>query len=433
MSSPGVRFNLPFLHGLYAAFNAIPDAYFLGDGPSCVFAKAEHIHGRHDLFSTLLSCGSDHRIQYTGVNVFNIAGSFEAEIAKGLERIAGWPSSGVIFTGAMPMCAIAGTDYERILRDALAGCGKPAFLIPRRSAVSGDWLDGYAGGLEVIASGIDLSGAKPDRNGAAVVGYLMDRNEGDHQGNVRELERILRALGVEPVSTWLSGRPYEHLREVRKAGAIVSLPYGREAARVLARRLGVKLVEAELPFGLEGSRRFVELLGRELGREAEARRFVDAELDAVVPRLEWSVPHAFADRRFAFAGDPHYAEAFADMIEEVGGRLVATVVMGRPGHLSAERRRALEARPGTVFEPDRAKLRRLFGATTRWKVDLLVCNSRSLKYLNPKIPWLEFGFPSEFTHFLDDAPFLGFKGALGFLSRAANEVVKGLRTKAGAA
>lgn len=429
MSSPGVRFNLPFLHGLYVAFNAIPDAYFLGDGPSCVFAKAEHIHGRHDLFSTLLSCGSDHRIQYTGVNVFNIAGNLEADIVKGLQRIARWPASGVIFTGAMPMCAIAGTDYDRILREALAGCGKPSFLIPRRSAVSGDWLDGYAGGLEVLASGMDMKGAGREKNAAAVVGYLMDRNEGDHLGNVAELERILRALGLEPVSTWLSGRPYEHLREARRAETIISLPHGRAAARTLAGRLGARLVEAELPFGLEGSRRFVELLGRELGREAKARAFIDAELDAVAPRLEWSIPHAFANRRFAFAGDPHYAEGFAELVEEVGGRLAATIVMGRPGHLSEARRSALEARTPTIFEPDRARLRRLFGATTRWEVDLLVCNSRSLKYLDPKIPWLEFGFPSEFSHFLHDAPFLGFQGALAFLSRMANEVVKGLRMR----
>ncbi|MDD5630036.1 MAG: hypothetical protein PHU21_13290, partial [Elusimicrobia bacterium] len=180
---PGVRLNMPFLHGVYAAFNAIPDACFLGDGPSCVFSKAEQIHGRHDLFSTLLSCAGDHRIQYSGVNVFTISGNLEAELAAGLRRMAAWPHCGVLFTGAMPMCAIAGTDYGRILREALAGARQPAFLIPRRSAVSGDWLDGYAGLLEVLAKGMDLSGARPRSDQVAVVGYLMDRNEGDHEGN----------------------------------------------------------------------------------------------------------------------------------------------------------------------------------------------------------------------------------------------------------
>jgi len=427
--APGVRFNLPFLHGLYVAFNAVPDAYFLGDGPSCVFAKAEHIHGRHDLFSTILSCGSDHRVQYTGVNVFTIAGNFESQIFAALKRISKWPDCGVIFTGAMPMCSIAGSDYERILREALDGCGKPSFLIPRRSAVTGDWLDGYAGALEVLAAGMDLEGAKAEPGAVALVGHLMDRNEGDQLANVAELERMVRALGAEPVSTWLSGRPYAHLREARRAETVVSLPYGRKAARALAKRLGARLVEAELPFGLDASRRFMDLLGRALGREAAARAFIKSELDSVVPRLEWSVPHAFESRRFAFAGDPHHAAGFAELIEEVGGKVVSTVVMGGAGHLPEERRRALESRPGTLFEPDRAQLRRLFAEATGGEADLLVCNSLGVRYIDPSVPWLEHGFPSEHTHFLHDEPFLGFQGALAFLARAANEVTKGLCLK----
>lgn len=427
--APGVRFNLPFLHGLYVAFNAIPDAYFLGDGPSCVFAKAEHIHGRHDLFSTLLSCGSDHRVQYTGVNVFTIAGNFESQIFAALKRISKWPGCGVIFTGAMPMCSIAGSDYERILREALDGCGKPSFLIPRRSAVTGDWLDGYAGALEVLAAGIDLTDAKPESGAVALVGHLMDRNEGDQLANAAELERMTRALGLEPVSVWLSGRPFAHLREVRRAQTIVSLPYGRKAARLLAKRLGARLVEADLPFGLAGSRRFLEVLGRGTGREARARAFVKSELDAVVPRLEWSVPHAFENRRFAFAGDPHHAAGFAELIEEVGGRIVSTIVMGGAGHLPEERRRFLESRPGTLFEPDRARLRALFAEATRGEADLLVCNSLGVRYIAPSVPWLEFGFPSEHAHVLHDEPFLGFQGALAFLERAANELTKGLCLK----
>lgn len=426
---PGVRLNLPFLHGLYVAFNAIPDAYFLGDGPSCVFAKAEHIQGRHDLFSTLLSCGSDHRIQYTGVNVFNIAGNFEAEIAASLQRISRWDGCGVIFAGAMPMCAIAGTDYERIVRRTLDGGRVPGFTIPRRSAVSGDWLDGYAGALEVLAGGMDLSGAAPRPGTVALVGYLMDRNEGEHRGNLAELRRMLRALGLEPVSIWLSGSPYEDLRAVRHAGAIISLPHGRKAAAALAGRLGVKLVEAGLPFGLEGTRRFLETVGRELGREEAAAAFIASELDEAAPRLEWSVPHAFMHRRFAFAGDPHHAAAFAGLVEELGGRVAATVVMGAAAHLGEADRRALDARPGTSYEPDRGRLRRSFAEETGGDADLLVCNSLALKHIDPSIPWLEFGFPSEHTHFLHDDPFLGFRGALSLCSRMANEVVKGLRAK----
>ena len=422
----GVRVSIPYLQGAYLALNAIPDAYFLGDGPSCIFAKAEHIHGRHDLFSSLLSCDSRHRAQHTGVNVFTIAGDCEGKIAQALRTVAGYPGCGAVFMGSMPMCSIVGTDYERITRETLAGCAKPHFVMPRRSAVSGDWLDGYAGMLEVMAQGMDLASAKPEPGRVALVGYLMDRNEGDHLGNLKELSRMLGALDLEPASIWLSGRPYEDLREVRRASAVVSLPHGRQAARILARRLGVKLVEAELPFGLEASRRFLEQLGREFGREERARDFIAAELDAVAPRLEWTVPHAFLGRRFALGIDPHYAPGFVEMLEGLGGIVSSLVLDAGPHHLPEAQRRALGERPECLFEPLPDELRAAWGEDRAGKSDLFVANGFVFRQIHRGLKWMEFGFPSECTHYLAEEPFLGFRGALCLLSRMANEVVRGL-------
>lgn len=422
----GVRINIPYLQGAYLGLNAIPDAFFLGDGPSCIFDKAAHIHGRHDLFSTLLSCDSEHRVQHTGVNVFNIAGDCEGDIAAGLRRIAGFRGCGAIFLGSMPMCAIVGTDYERILREALEGSSIPAFIMPRRSAVSGDWLDGYAAIMEALASGMDLDGAKPEPATAALVGYMMDRNEGDHLGNLRELERIFEALGIGLTTIWLSGRPYESLRDVRRAGRIVSLPYGRKAGRILSKRLGVPVVEAGLPFGLEATRRFVELLGREFGREERAREFISRELDAVVPKLQWTVPHAFLGRRFAFAGDPHLAACFVEQIEALGGRMAGMIVVGGDYHLAPEQKDLLSRRPGTVFEPLPGDVSEQWGLLSSGGADLVVGSAFAFVSLRRGRKWMEFGYPSEETHFLREDPFLGFQGALGFLSRTANEVSRGL-------
>ena len=422
----GVRINIPYLQGAYLAFNALPDAYFMGDGPSCIFDKAEHIHGRHDLFSTLLSCESAHRVQHTGVNVFNIAGDCEGEIAAGLRRMAAFPGCGAVFMGSMPMCSIVGTDYERILREALAGSGKPAFLLPRRSAMSGDWLDGYAAVLEALAAGMDLDGAQPEAETVALVGYFMDRNEGDHWGNLKELERILRALGLKTACVWLSGRPYEALRQVRRASAVISLPHARKAGGLLAKRLGVPLVEAGLPFGLEATRRFVEQLGREFDRQAQAEAFIAAELDEIAPKLQWTVPHAFLGRRFAFSGDPHYAAGFLEQIEDLGGRVEGTLVVGGAGHLPEAQRKALARRPGTAFEPVPQEVSALWGGFAAGGVDLIVGSAFAFAQVDRGRRWLEFGYPSEDTHFLRDEPFLGFQGALAFLSRVANEVTKGL-------
>ncbi|MBI5881799.1 MAG: hypothetical protein HZB91_01645 [Elusimicrobia bacterium] len=420
----GVRLNIPYLQGTYVALNAIPDAYFLGDGPSCVFAKAEQIHGRHDLFSSLLSCGCDHRVQYTGVNVFTIAGNFEAGIMASMKRIAAWPGCGVFFMGSMPMCSIAGTDYERLLREACVDIKKPAFLLPRRSAVYGDWLDGYAAMLEVMASGMDLSGAAPRPGKVAVVGYLMDRNEGDHRGSVAELERMLGGLGLEAASIWLSGGPYESLREARHAEAVVSLPHGRQAGRVLARRLKVKLIEAELPFGLPASRRFIEQLGREMKRVKAARAFVESEAASASQLLRRGAAEAVKGRTFSFCGDPMYAVGFVEQISDLGGKMGSMLLIGGPHHLDAVVRDSLLAHLKTAFEPMTSEVEAGWGREDA--IDLVVSNTMALKYtLGAKGAWLEFGFQSAYTHFLKDEPFLGFRGALSLLGRAANELRRG--------
>ncbi|MDP3542504.1 MAG: nitrogenase component 1 [Elusimicrobiota bacterium] len=424
-SSPGVRLNPPYLHGAFLAINAISDAYFLGDGPDCIRAKGEQIHGRHDLFSTLMSCKGEHRIHYTGLSVFNIAGNLEGEIAAGLERIARRPSCGAVFMGSVPMCTIAGTDYERIVRQVFAGGFKPAFVVPPQIGLAGDWLDGYGAVLDALAKGMDLSAAAPRPGNVAVVGYLMGRNEGDHRGNVRELHRILKALGLNPVSTWLSGGDYESLRAARHAGSIVAFGHGRKAAALLGERLGVKVLDAELPFGLAATKRFVEALGRAYGKEAEAAAFIRAELDAAAPALEWAVPHAFLGRRFAYVGDPHYGAAFAEMIEELGGELWGMILLGGGRHLAPAERAGLSARPRTVFEPMQNDLAAGWLGLKRRDADALVATTMAVEFLRPETSWLEFGYPSDYTHFLKDEPFLGFRGAVGFCSRLANEVTKG--------
>ncbi len=422
----GIRLNPPFLDGVFLALNALPDAQFLGDGPGCLFTKAERLHGRHDLFSTLLSARGEHRLNHTGIDAFNVAANTEAGMADALRTLAARPGCGALFMGSMPVCAIVGSDYARIMREALAGLKTPSFLVPR--AISGDWLDGYAAVLEALAGGMDLSGRERRKGTVAVVGYLMDRNEGEHRGNVSELERMVRALGLEPASVWLSGRPFAHLREARHADAVVSLPHARKAAAILARRLGARLIEAELPFGLEGTRRFMELLGKEFGREDAARAFIDAELDRVAPRLQWSVPHAFLRRRFAFAGDPHYAPAFTELVEELGGQVTGLLLTGASRHLSPARTKDLERRARVEFEPfTKDAARGGFGRGA----DLVVTSTLAFETARPAAPWLEFGYPSDHTHFLRDVPFLGFPGALAFAARLANEVVKGLAARRG--
>lgn len=416
----GVPLNPPYLLGAALAVNATRDLHLLIDSPGCITSKAQLIHGRHDLRSTLLACDGYHRVQYSGVTADTVASDPEPRLERAMRRILAWPSCGALLVGAMPMCAITGTDYERLVR-AVRG-PKPCLVLPNRS-LDQDWLAGYAAVLQVLAETIDLNGGVPGPDKVAVVGYLMDRNEGDHLGNLAELRGLLEGLGLDAVSIWPAGQSYEQLREARHASTILSLPHGRQAARALARRLEARLVEVDLPFGLEGTRRWVEGLGTVLGREERASRLIRTGLAAAVPPLEWVVPHVFVGRRLAFAGDPHYAVPFLRLVEEVGAELCAMFLTGDAAHLSPSERALLETTE-VHYAPMQQQLRSDWARIEASGVDLLVANTQALELMAPKAPWIEWGYPSEYAHALSDEPFLGFKGALAFLGRMSNEMLR---------
>jgi nitrogenase molybdenum-iron protein alpha/beta subunit len=316
----------------------------------------------------------------------------------------------------MPMAAITAADYERLTREASDCCKKPVFHVPGKS-LSGDWLDGYAEVLHSLAAQMDLGGGSPKAENVAIIGNLFDRNEADCTANVEELRRMVEALDLRLVSTWLSGGDFETLRAVRDAGTILSLPYGRKAAKRLAKRTGARLIELPLPFGLGDTEAFVETLAICFGREGLGRGFIDKELGRVIPRLEWVIPFVMQGRRFGYIGDPNLVRGIAEMAETVGAKLKFAVITNRPE--SANAASIDNTKYDTLIYPKMKSLvRYMLKATKEEAFDLLITNNMGI--LSHKGAILEFGFPSSFRHALFERPFLGFNGALAFIDSAAN-------------
>jgi nitrogenase molybdenum-iron protein alpha/beta subunit len=397
----------PHTLGVYLAVNAVPDAYLVMDGPGCAFYRAMTVHGRHDWASTLLSCDGRHRVQYAGVDANTIASDYEGRLREAVRGVASAPEPGVVLLGSMPICTLAGTQHERILREEKGD--KPGAVVPGRS-LGGDWLDGYEDALCALAASMDFSGAKPGSRSVAVVGHLMDRCEGDQSGNAAELRRLCRGLGLDPVTVWLSGESYAGLREVRRARAVISLPHGRRAAAWLARRLKAGLVETGLPVGLEATQAWLRKVAKALGRERTAEAFIRSELERVVPRFEWAVPASFLGRKAVFAGDPHLHEGLAGLCEDLGIRLEAAFLNGKGGSRGE----------GVISQPSVECMKAEWERLAAGGVDLLIGNSDALAVLKPGCAWVELGYPSVRTHFLREEPTLGFEGFAHLADRMAN-------------
>ncbi|HPB96239.1 MAG TPA: nitrogenase component 1 [Polyangiaceae bacterium] len=436
-----VRAALPRTVGSTVAINAVPDAYLLIDSPHCTYRRIAYVQGNHDYMSTLAWYPDTPRVTNTELTPLDVIRNRDEAIVRELLSLTEHPQAGVVLVDAMAMALITATDYDRLCARAKEKTTKPVLRVPHRSLTS-DHLTGYADVMEALASGLPLH-PNPSKTGNRVglVGYYWDRNEGDHRGNMTELERIADALGLEWTTPWLSGSPSSALRDIENAQWIVSLPYGRKAAQILAKRLGCPLLRAEYPFGLAASLRFIVALGVVTGRLSAALTFVQAELETILPRLAWVVPFALLHRRIGFLGDPHLVLGMQEMASLWGCTMpfAATSCLPRHARDSApdygnalhdpsipEDVRTLMNIDQPVDAPSnflsyphvRELVRELEHLAQEQRLDVLVTNS--LGFLTKGIGIVEFGFPSYHTHALIDRPFVGLLGFLTMMERVVN-------------
>lgn len=407
VASHGQPFNFPSMLGVYLAVNAISDVYALVDGPDCSLYKAHFIHGRHDLESTLLRVDGRHRVCFTNVCSRGVVKQHDDILADAVLRLDALPDCAAVLLTALPMCSITGVDYGRVTRSLSSGLKGAAFDVPPGS-LTGDWLDGYAATLAALARAVPLPSGRARPGTVAVVGHLMDRNEADRRADAGEIERLIAGLGLECVSVWLSGRPYAELGRAAEAEIVVSLPYARNAARVVAKRVGARLVEAPLPFGLPKTAAFVRALGEAAERRSQAQDFIARELSRLLPRFRWIFPHLFLGRRIAFAGDPHLLAGFLDIAEDAGFTVPSAVLTARRAHGGEVEGLRVEHEP-TLGD---AHFQRLAD-----EAELLVSCHRDA--MQPSIPVMEMGFPSDRHHAFFERPTLGFEGFAGFVDRLA--------------
>ncbi len=405
-----------FLVGVYLAVNAVRDLYLLVEGPDCAHMKTQYVQGNHDWMSTLTSVSGFHRVANTALHPDHMSGSREQGLSEAMARLAAHEHVPALAVTSLPMAFITGADYERLVEEVSEDTGKPIVHVPGKS-LSGDWLDGYAETLYAFARGLDLSGGELDERKVAIIGYLHDRNEGDHEGNLEELRRLIDGLDLELCSVWLSGGDVSELFAARDAGTVISLPYGRRAARRVARRTGARLVETALPLGLPASEAWVRQLGEALDRGPQAEALIDRELSAVVPRLEWVVPFVFQTRRVGYVGDPHMLPGLASFLEVLGVGLPFAVIIDPPHH-TGELPEDLGA--DLLVHPKMTAFTRFLSEHLNRAdaVDALVTNSAGAQ--GHTVATLELGFPSMYRHALYRRPFLGFGGALALADSLAN-------------
>ncbi|MFP4656650.1 MAG: nitrogenase component 1 [Candidatus Woesearchaeota archaeon] len=397
--------NHTFLTGMYMAVNAISDAFLIMDGPDCAYKKIELFEKNHDFMTKIFKRDGRHKISATVTDVNHVIDERHDQIIDSILNVASCEDSGVVFISSEPMVALTGVDYDMLADEAQKSTEKKIIPIPYQS-LDKDWLDGYSYVLERIAERIDFPSTDRKKDKVAVIGHLFDRNEGDNLGNVREIERMLKAISLDPCSIWLSGSRYDKLAKAAEAEYIIKMPYSGRAADIIAERTGAKIIDVGIPFGFENTSQWLRIVATTVGRESEAEAFINNELKAIMPLMEWLVPVYFQGKRIAFAGDPHFASAFVRAFSELDS--VVTEIIA----YSTSDRKLIDVDVPVFYENDEYQ--------RSHHTDYFVGCYNSREMSGGRVPFIEFGFPSHNTHFFSEEPYLGLIGFTLFLNRMIN-------------
>jgi len=409
-------FNLPYQMGIYLAANAVSDSCAIMDGLNCVMPKIDLLAGNHDLYSTLLSPTGGHRIICTMSGPQPQKDNPEKILSALLGSVSGSGCFSVVMVTGLPYLKLAGMDYEGLAASVKGAV--PVVDVPPGS-LDGDWLDGYALALDALARALPERKVKKRRRSAALVGYFMDRNEGDHAANIKELRLLLELCGLELACVFPSGGTFGDLSRALEAEVVVSLPYGRKAAARIAKRSGAVLVETGLPLGFKGTADWLSTVRKAAGINGElpkeVKKLERQAAAAITPLLE-----ALAHRNIVYAGDPYLFAAFSAFAAELGMRVPMAVIDSFAKPLGTDKI------PGDLlFCPDTAAaaaaIREMSGYS---KPDLFVVNSFAKREMFSKeYPLTELGFPSYGHHCLSYEPFFGFAGARTLSCRLFNSLL----------
>jgi len=405
---PPIPHNLPFLNGLYLAVNAIRDAALVVDGPYCLVQKAE-LHTAHDPASDLVRADGPGRLLHTDIRfntsvVPSMALDRSRDIVEVLEGASRDPRFRLVIMSSMDFNHLLNEPLDQHRRRAEARGHARVIRVPSES-LEADWIDGHARVLERLAAELDLDPGGPQPGQVAVVGHLMDRREGDCLANVAEIGRLVEGAGGRMASLWLDGGWTGDLARAGRASAVVSLPYGREAGRILARRLDIPCAEAPLPLGLQGTCGFVRAVAGVLDRREQGEAFLEGELARRIPPIRDRAFRFLHGRQAVIQGDPFLVRGLWEFLQELGVETVLADVLGRREHLQGDP--AVDDR--WVFEERHDRI-------PEREADLRIASTAFPDPL-PAPGLVPLGYPNFLRHPSRPEPWLGFEGVLWLTDR----------------
>ena len=416
------------LTGVAIGLHAIRDGYLLMHvGVGCK-NKVTHLLS-HDWQQT---CNL--RQGWTEVGDRDLIVGATARVGPYLRSWSSRMDSGFVGVVSVTFLELAGEDVADEVKRIDGEWPVPVALIPALG-FDGDEYDGYAAVCRAVIQEIPWSTGTPDPRQVSLLGYLFDRYEGDHQGNLRQLAAMLKGLGLAMGPTVLGGTKMEDLRGAAGSGVLIALPYLDPVAGKLRRfwkKQGRAPVRTDLPMGVAGTSAWLRMVGKAAGVapariEAYVRLREQRALGPVQPmrsRLERKPVAVFAEAPLA-AG-------LCGVLLELGMEPVLVGVrgtsLGGPDTVRETLARwgqALPERCEVLAAPSLDRIRQRVAAHIDDGLGHVLGSATELNALADLpgadgVRALEVGFPCQHHHTFMQLPFLGYGGVVTLAQRLVN-------------
>jgi len=173
----------------------------------------------------------------------------------------------VVISGDVP--SIIGDDVQAVI-DSVSSDEDVLWL--EAAGYSGSMRDGYEDALLKLGSLMKERGVV--ERSVNLIGFCPD--DFKVHADIKEITRIMEDLGVK-LNCTLSICSFEELRAAPAAELNVVLGQGTKLAQYMKKEFGVPYIEADYPYGLEGSIKFVDALCEKLDIKHDAENSLDLE------------------------------------------------------------------------------------------------------------------------------------------------------------
>jgi nitrogenase molybdenum-iron protein alpha/beta subunit len=406
-----------FLDGVSLALLTTPSVVAILDAHRCEMERGHTMSGVFDRGGSLVGQGpyeSERRLYAVPwKNSLDATGTEDALRRLLVEIGQRQPTKRIVVLRGL-LSLFIHTDVEGVLASMPDEIRNRTSVIGQQSA-DDDWIDGWRAMHDAL---LPVATEEEADDRPLVTGFCVHRNEGDESGNLDEIGRLLRAIGLEE-PRWVFGGLNPCPRRVSTGTLQMAFPFGDAPVPAVT---GVSRLDVPLPIGFANTVAMLETMGQATGRSADVARLVAQEGQALHDRLKLTVSRGLSARGAMVIADPWRARGLVSCLEELGMDVPMCVFLRRADRLPDWAKEGDWTRREVLCDPTYDTVRqRMEAGANEGLVDVVVGAGMFRDAAEAVgLASVEIGYPSYLQHFLTPTPFMGFQGILHLAQRLDN-------------